>query len=924
MKIQKSLTVAIAALAVFSVHPAFAANLTWTGGGGNNLWSNPANWGGVTPAANDRLTFAGSTNLSTYNDYAPGTSFQQINFNTGAGPFVLSGNALELTISVSSNGVLQPQIIKLNYSVPTVVTYGYGTLLQVDGAISGAGGTTVVNGGILRLTGSNSYTGISKVDNGNLIVDSIGSVGGGNSNLGTPTTVANGTISLAAATGTGLLTYMGVGETTDRVINLSGTTGSARLNQSGTGHLKFSSALTATGSGVKTLSLQGSTAGTGEIAGAIVDSAGGATGLIKNGSSTWTLSGTNTFTGSTTISAGTLKLNYDTGAGGTNTSKLSDTGILALNGGTVELAGGSHTEAVGSTTLATGGTFITRTSGTSKLAMGAITFTSGAIDFGAASIATTTSSNDATGILSQRATVAGSDFAKNDGSNNIVAYTGYTGFSGTMTASTNYSLAGSGSISGAVGATTNTLKITTTGAGQSLALGANALTVGALLFAGTDDYTISTSAPSKITATSLLNYGSGKLYLGSHNGITQFGTGTTILTATTTTNNNNVLNGGTVQFSNNDQIGNISANRSITLNGGKLVADTTSGSIALNNAGSFSRTFTVNDAGGTLDVIGGNALTISGAITSGANGGPLTFGSASSSGTIILTAANNYQGTTILSGGKVNLGVAEIVGTTGPLGMSRAANPGSILLNGGTMQYSAVNQNDYSGRFATIAGQKYNVDTNGQNVTWATALVSSTGTLTKSGAGNLTLTGANTYSGITTISAGTLLINGDNSGATGSVSVGALGTLGGSGTIGGAVTVAGNLKPGNSPGTLTFNDALTLESTATLTLEITGISGGTFDRLIGDGANTFTFDGTLALDNTGYSATLGDTITVFSNWAAFSGSFDSITGTNLGGGLSWDTSNLGIDGSLTVVPEPATWALLAGSLTVVMVFRRRR
>ena len=56
------------------------------------------------------------------------------------------------------------------------------------------------------------------------------------------------------------------------------------------------------------------------------------------------------------------------------------------------------------------------------------------------------------------------------------------------------------------------------------------------------------------------------------------------------------------------------------------------------------------------------------------------------------------------------------------------------------------------------------MDTNGQNVTWATALTSSGGTLTKSGgSGTLTLSGANTYTGATTISAG--IVNYQNSSA---------------------------------------------------------------------------------------------------------------------------------------------------------------
>ena len=56
-------------------------------------------------------------------------------------------------------------------------------------------------------------------------------------------------------------------------------------------------------------------------------------------------------------------------------------------------------------------------------------------------------------------------------------------------------------------------------------------------------------------------------------------------------------------------------------------------------------------------------------------------------GSLFLDAANTYTGTTTLSAGTLNLGVAEIAGTSGPLGQSAANNPGSIVLGGG---YAAI------------------------------------------------------------------------------------------------------------------------------------------------------------------------------------------------------------------------------------------
>ncbi len=125
-------------------------------------------------------------------------------------------------------------------------------------------------------------------------------------------------------------------------------------------------------------------------------------------------------------------------------------------------------------------------------------------------------------------------------------------------------------------------------------------------------------------------------------------------------------------------------------------------------------------------------------------------------------------------------------------------------------------------------------------------------------------------------------MNGDNSAATGAVTVEVGGTLNGTGTIGGATTVFGELNPGNSPGTISFANSLTL---AVITnMEITGIGLGQYDILNGNTANTLTFGGTLAIDNTGYfgNAVLGQSLTLFTNWQTLTGTFSSISGLDLG------------------------------------------
>jgi fibronectin-binding autotransporter adhesin len=414
--------------------------------------------------------------------------------------------------------------------------------------------------------------------------------------------------------------------------------------------------------------------------------------LIKSGTGTLTLDGTNTYTGATTLNAGTLKLNYDAGAGGSDTSKLSNTasiGVLRLNGGTLELSGGSHLETVLSTTLTNGTTFVTQTnSGTAKLSMGAISFSSGAIDFSAPSIATT-SSTVTNGILSQRATVAGANFAMKSGSD-IVAYnyvtngvTGYTGAA--MVANTNYELTASGAstLTTTTGATNNTLKIANASAG-SLAVDAKTLTVGAILFAGSADYNITTSGAGKVTPSILHNYGTGGavLNLGALGGVlTQYGTGKTILTSNAQSNAGLNIYGGTVEVSSNAQIGTPSNGATINLNNGTLLASET---LALNNGSSGHRAITLGAQGGTLAAAATKTLTVSGVISGFGN--PLTIGSGSSTGTVSLTGTNIYAnatevvGGTLIVNGNISTSVLTTVQTGATLGGSGTV--GNTIISG--------------------------------------------------------------------------------------------------------------------------------------------------------------------------------------------------------------------------------------------------
>ncbi|MBG0843602.1 DUF4347 domain-containing protein [Pseudomonas chengduensis] len=213
---------------------------------------------------------------------------------------------------------------------------------------------------------------------------------------------------------------------------------------------------------------------------------------------------------------------------------------------------------------------------------------------------------------------------------------------------------------------------------------------------------------------------------------------------------------------------------------------------------------------------------------------------------------------------------------------------GTITLAGGTTQVFNVG----SGYSATIS-----------------SVIAGTGALTKAGAGELTLSNSNTNAGTTTVSGGTLVVDGSTSSAT---TVGTGATLAGIGTLGGDVTVqnGGTLSPGSSgAGTLTVNGNLTLDFGSTLALDINGTTAGTgYDRVVVNGVVDVS-GATLAV-NHGYAAGSGDSYTVIVNDAAdavvgtFSGISEGGKFNTAGNGTELTTSYIGGTGNDLTLTAP--------------------
>lgn len=282
------------------------------------------------------------------------------------------------------------------------------------------------------------------------------------------------------------------------------------------------------------------------------------------------------------------------------------------------------------------------------------------------------------------------------------------------------------------------------------------------------------------------------------------GAGRVIVTSTYNhTVNNASVGGGLAIHGGIYQVGNNTATGNLPL-----------GTIANQASLVFNRT-------GTLAVA--NVITGSGSLTN--NG----------SGDIQLSGASDYTGATNFNAGTVTL-----------LGASSLGNGGALNFAGGKLVFGSGIAPDLSARSITFASGSSILDVGANTVSFANSIGGGgAGGFTKAGAGLLGLAGANSYTGGTTVSAGTLLVTNSSGSGTGSgaVTVGGSGVLAGSGSIAGAVgTSAGSkIVPGNSGvGDLTVG-GLALAAGARLELEINPAGGN--DRIVVQPTGSLTLNG---------------------------------------------------------------------------------
>jgi autotransporter-associated beta strand protein len=338
-------------------------------------------------------------------------------------------------------------------------------------------------------------------------------------------------------------------------------------------------------------------------------------------------------------------------------------------------------------------------------------------------------------------------------------------------------------------------------------------------------------------------------YLGAMSGIgvfTKLGDGTLTLTGANTYRGGTVVSAGTLAGSTRSVQGNI------TNNGAVQFEQTSAGTYA----GAMSGT-------GQLIKVGSGALTLSGANT---YSGGTTVSSGSLTGTATSLQGSIANGTAVTFN---QTGTGTYAGVMSGVGSLTKTGSGTLVLSGGNTYIggTTVSAGTLQGSTSSLRGS---IGNNARVVFDQTTagtysgIMFGSGSLTKTGAGDVSLTGNNSYRGTTTLTGGGLYIEGNQSGATGALTVAQGATLGGKGTIGGATSISGNHRIGQSavaspgvdtPGIQTFSQGLTYQNGADVFWRLTdnttniGTAGNyTYDRAVVGGtltagsAQSMTFD----------------------------------------------------------------------------------
>lgn len=832
-----------------------------------------------TTATTDTVNFGnGATGLASGTITVSGTvATGNMTFASGSGAITLSGGKITLgggrtIIANNNNNVINSELeltgattISLNLAATSNLTLG---------VMSGTGGLTLrntagtnPNPARFTLNGQSTYT-------GNTILDSTNANASVELRLGVnnalPTTTVL-TIDGGNGTGSGRSIDLNMNGRSQTLGGLTNTAVTLRtqdvFNSSGT-----LSTLTINDGSNRTFSGRIGAGGT-NIA------------IVKQGGGTWTLSGANTYTGTTEIEEGTIT--------------IASNAALGSSAGNTVVSSGARLF-VGTTGRSTAEPF--------NISGAGIGGANGAIHIG----------GSATGVAFTGAiTLAADSTIQSDGN------TGTT-FSG------------------------------------GIDTGGNALT-----FNGSGSATINTTGISGLGGSVVKNTG-GSLTLNtanSYTGLTTINGGAVVVghaEALGTTAAGTVVNGTGTGSANNARVdvsgGVTVTGEALTING---VGNFTGALTSSTGTNVWAGDVTIGSAGTRIGASTGASIEVSGVIDSGANPHGLVVRTANTTdATVIFSGANTYLGNTQVLIGKLQLagGDNRLPVGTSLLFSSSTVNGGAELdLNGRNQEVAGISIS--GGADVTLNGVNNNSATlSTLTVNTAASPSSHSGylkgnlALEKTGSDLLTLGGTNSYTGDTTVTNGTLRVNGEHTGG-GTYTVGVNGKLQGTGSTTSALNVSGVLSPGASvetfaSGTLNQLNGSTFE--AELDSSVATTSGADLQIVSGD----LNLSGTVALTLADIASlpeafALGTTFSLINYSGAWNNGLFTFDGDEIAdggeftaglnrwqldynaseGGLNFDTEYLGgtdsfVNITAVVIPEPS--AALLGGLGVMLLLRRHR
>jgi T5SS/PEP-CTERM-associated repeat protein len=844
------------------------SSLVWSGAS-TGIWNTAdANWTGTSnPFKNgDNVTFndttavttvtigtnvsPGSITVSTANTYTFAGGGQIIGnaplLKQGTGTLVLNATAYTNTaqvkggtLRIADGGSLVTSatgyVGLVSGDVGTVTVSGAGSQWLLNGVLNigttGVGTLNVQNGGAVSNSVGNTFLGVGAAGNGTAIIDGVGSqlttsaFFVGYSGLGA-LTVQNGglvtTLSIAYVGDTGSspgsVLVMGSGSQWNVGSTLIfGVTGSGTLTVADGGRVAGASTIylsdVANSSGTATVTGSGSLLTGGKLVvgyvgkGALTVAGGGQ--VVTSGSSVISnspgASGTVliTGTGSQWFNTGNVYVGGSTAlAGGPATVTVTDNGSLNVSGllrlyntGTLNLAGGSI--AANTLDLTGAGSNFNFTGGTLTISGGIVADAAYTLSLGGGQTLVDNGTISTTVVVGNGGMLAGNGTY----GNNLSVQSGGT-------------LAGSLSVTGAV-TSAGAISPGGNGAAGTLTLNTLILSGGALNFdlgsiGASDQILFSGGLAPTAGADVTLNFAS----------LSGFGTGTYTLLSGYGTNVLGATDFAHLLYSNN------LAGYTLTLhnNAGALTLEVTGGSSgphALTWAGNVDGAWNTTTANWT-----GEAATY-------AAGDHVTFGNTSGTTTVAITAGGAAPGAVVVNNDALH-----------PYAFTGGAISGTTTLvkqGGGTLTLS--NDNTFTGA-TTVAGGTLavagafaspSIDVGGNVLQFITAgtqtigsLISGTGILQKLGSGTTALTAANTFSGTTSVDAGTLVVD---HALGGTIYVNAGGAFLGSGVNGSTVVFAGGSGTvgGTQTGTTAVNSGtVTVTSGGTLA-GLVAVSGGTLN-----------------------------------------------------------------------------------------------